>query len=356
MKYSTESWVMSELRPLRHAVIEVTNACNLRCPHCASTSGKPRPDEMGLAEIRALLATIASLGGEEITIIGGEALIRPDWYEICSAVRDLGMRLVLISNGLLIRDEATITRLDELSPHLVGISIDGASPETYRSHRGVDGFHHIMDLLQRLVARGHANVNGITTFTRANLHEFDAFVDLFADTGITWQVQIANKGGARFDEALFPTRSDYAWLVDRMRAVWLERRDHVRLQWMDDFGYFPLDPALRFLHQTWHGCIAGLELIGVRSNGDVLGCLSLGDEFVEANLREEPLESIWTSNRFFQQLRHKEEHLVGECARCPYASRCKAGCTAIAWSATGRMGVNPYCIRSLETQDILGEL
>ena len=355
---------MAEERPgspgvdhkLRQAVIEVTNACNLRCPHCASTSGKPRANEMGLTEIRALLETIASLGGEEITIIGGEAFIRPDWYEICAAVRELGMRLILISNGMLIRDEVTFARLGKLSPHLIGISIDGATPETYLHHRGVDGFHHIMALLERLVAEGHSNVNAITTFTKANLKEFDAFADLFADTGITWQVQIANKGGERFDNALFPSRSDYAWLVSQMRRVWLESRDRVRLQWMDDFGYFPLDPALRFLHQTWHGCMAGLELIGVRSNGDVLGCLSLGDEFVEANLRDEPLESIWTSGRFFSQFRHKEEHLVGECARCPFASKCKAGCTSIAWSATGRIGVNPYCIRSLETRDILDEV
>ena len=34
------------------AVVEITNKCNLRCPHCASDSGCAREDEMSLEELR----------------------------------------------------------------------------------------------------------------------------------------------------------------------------------------------------------------------------------------------------------------------------------------------------------------
>ncbi len=346
---------MPERGPLRCAVIEVTNRCNLRCPHCASTSGKARRDELSLAEIRELLGTIKKLGGEEITVIGGEAFLRKDWYEICAAVGELGMKLILISNGLLIRGEAMLRQLRELSPYLIGISID-AGRENYHRFRGVNGFDHLIGLLKRLKEDGHAEVNAITTVMKSNLEEFDTLADLFDGTGITWQIQIANKGGGRFSQENFISRRDYAWLVDKMRDVYVHRRETLHLQWMDDFGYFPLDPKLRFLHQTWRGCIAGVELIGVRSNGDVLGCLSLGDDFVEANLRAEPLEEIWESDRYFQRFRKKETLLTGYCARCSYARECRAGCTAIAHSATGSIGCNPYCIRSLESQDILADV
>jgi radical SAM protein with 4Fe4S-binding SPASM domain len=342
--------------PLRYAVIEVTNRCNLRCPHCASTSGIARENELTLDEIREMLATIADLGGEEITVIGGEALMREDWFEICRAVGDGGMKLLLISNGLLIRTEEHFERLRRLRPWLIGVSVDGARRETYRALRGVDGFDHVVALCKRLVAEGHQNVNAITTFWKPNLREFDGFVRLFENTGITWQIQIANIGGERFDRRLFISREDFAWLTAKMRDVFVHRRDSVRLRHMDDFGYFPLDPALRFLHQTWAGCIAGVELIGVRANGDVEGCLSLGDDFVEANLRREPLREIWQSGRYFQRFRRKEELLTGACARCPHASVCRAGCTAIAYSATGDIGCNPYCIRALETEAILHDV
>jgi radical SAM protein with 4Fe4S-binding SPASM domain len=343
---------VTEPGPLRYAVIEVTNQCNLRCPHCASTSGLPRRDELTLPEIKGLLTDIAHLGGEEITVIGGEVFLRPDWVEICEAVADQGMRLIVITNGLLVGEEE-LAGLKRLRPLLIGVSLDGATPGSYRAVRGVDGFDRVVRLLHRLVGDGHEQVNAITTFMRQNLGDFDRFVELFDRTGITWQVQIANKGGRRFGREQFLSRDQYAWLAGKMRDVFVDRGATFRLRHMDDFGYFPLDPALKFLHQTWAGCIAGIELIGVRSNGDVSGCLSLGDPFVEANLRQAPLAEIWQSGTFFERLRRKDEALTGDCARCPYGRLCRAGCTSIAYSATGRIGSNPYCLRRLETRNIL---
>jgi len=344
---------MAEPGPLRYAVIEITNRCNLRCRHCASTSGAARAGEFTLAEIRTVIADIRALGGEEVTIIGGEALLRPDWRDICTVVREQGMRLLLITNGLLLRAPEDFAALRDLAPYLVGVSLDGATPASYQTLRGVDGFAHTLAVLRRLRDDGHPQVNAITTFFRANLREFDDFARLFDGSEITWQVQIANRGGARFGRDDFLDRQDYAWLTRRMRDVYVERPDTLHLAYMDDFGYFPIDPKLRFLHQTWGGCIAGVELVGIRSNGDVLGCLSLADPFVETNLRQVPLAEVWQSGRFFTAFREKERHLVGECAACPFGQRCRAGCSAIAWSATGSLGCNPYCIRSLEIAEVL---
>jgi radical SAM protein with 4Fe4S-binding SPASM domain len=301
-----------------------------------------------------IIERIAELGGEEVTLIGGEALLRPDWLEIAHAVRDRGMRFVLITNGLLLRgNERLLGELRKLQPHVIGVSVDGASSEAYRRMRGVDAFDDLLALCRRLLADGHANVNAITTFSRENLRQFDPFVQLLRGTGITWQVQIASQGGARFDAANGLTLDEYAWLTARMRDVFATRDTDLRLLPMDDFGYFPLDPVLSFLHRTWGGCIAGVELIGIRSNGDVLGCLSLGDDFVEANLREDSLAEIWNSGRYFACFRDKAARLHGHCARCAYAVECRAGCSAMAYGATGSLGCNPYCIRHLETREIL---
>lgn len=344
---------MSDPGPLRYAVLEITNRCNLRCVHCASTSGEPRRDELTLGELRDLVARVRRLGGEEVTVIGGEALLRPDWREVCAAVRAEGMRLVLVTNGLLLRRDEDFADLRRLQPAIVGLSLDGASAASYRALRGVDGFAHVLRALGRLRDDGVGQVNAITTFFRANLGELDDFVRLLEGTGLTWQVQLANRGGGRFGRDQFLDRREYAWLAGRLRDLYVDRRATLPLATMDDFGYFPLDPRLRFLHQTFRGCQAGVSVLGVRSNGDVLGCLSLGDAFVEANLREVPLEEIWRSGRCFGRFRHKEELLTGECARCPHARVCRAGCSAIAWSATGGLGTNPHCIRSLEIADIL---
>lgn len=340
--------------PLRRAVIEITNRCNLRCLHCASTSGTERADELTLAEWLHVLREIRSLGGEEITVIGGEALLHPAWRQICEYVRQLEMQLILITNGLLLRQPEQMRQLKELSPHLIGVSLDGANARSYREIRGVDGFDHVVSLLHRLRQDGHPHVNAITTVMRSNLHEFQDFAALFADTGITWQVQLANKGGGRFHSGLFISRDEYIWLTQQMREIFVHRRDQVHLRAMDDFGYFPLDPALRFLHQTWHGCIAGVSLIGIRSNGDVAGCLSLADDFVEGNLRRTPLSELWRTDQYFQCFRHKQQLLTGHCQKCAFSQECRGGCSSIAWSATGSLGCNPYCIRQHEIAEIVG--
>lgn len=348
---------MTEARPLRYAVIEVTNRCNLRCPHCGSSSGRARDDELSLNEIRELTHLIGQLGGEEITIIGGEALLREDWADICQAVVAAGMKLLLLTNGIrLTRDERALATLRQLRPYLVGVSIDGASRESYERLRGVDAFESVVELCHRLVADGHDHVNAITTFWKANVHEFDQFLSLFAGTDVVWQVQLANKGGKRFAATDFLSLDQYAWLAARMTDVLADPVRRVALCPMDDFGYFPLDPALRFLHERWTGCLAGVELCGIRSNGDVLGCLSLGDDFVEGNVRDRRLDRLWQDPVSFSRFRNKLEQLRGHCAVCAFAERCRAGCSAIAHSATGHIGENPYCLRHLETRRIIAEL
>jgi len=341
------------LGPLRHAVIELTNRCNLRCPHCASDSGAARADELDTAAWLDCLDQIRGLGGEEITLLGGEIFLRDDWEVIARHIVDGGLRLILISNGLLI-DAGIRARLRALRPHLIGISLDGASPESYRRHRGVDGFARVMALLDGLHADGHAEVNAITTFTRGNLDEFAAFADLFTDRATTWQIQVANLGGSRFDRGQFLTRDDYHRLCALVAACLRERGGRLRLRLMDDLGYFPRDPTFAFLHQCWQGCIAGRQLIGLRSDGTVLGCLALGPGHEEGSIRSRPLAAIWRDPAAFAGLRHKQ--LSGHCRDCVHATACGAGCTAMAESTTGSSGCNAYCLHLEEERAILAGL
>lgn len=72
----------SYLAACEETVIEITNACNLRCPHCTSTSGCARADEMTLSELQGAIRDLASLGCREVTLLGGEFVLRRDWPEV----------------------------------------------------------------------------------------------------------------------------------------------------------------------------------------------------------------------------------------------------------------------------------
>ena len=277
---------------LRQAVVEVTNRCNLRCPHCASASGRARADEMSLGELRHVMRDLSELGCKIVTLLGGECLLRPDWYAIASSVKPLGMKLQLVTNGLLVT-ETVREQFRALKPYAIGVSLDGATSDSYRRARGVDGYATCRRLLDDLVLDGHRQVTAIT---------------------------------------------------------------RLKIGTMDDFGYFPLTPKLRFLHQTWMGCPAGRHVVGIRANGDVLPCLSLGSGFVEANLRVHPLKSIWRNPSSFPRFRSKERELIGKCAKCSFGRQCKAGCSAAALSTTGTLGENLFCVRRVETEKILNDI
>ena len=87
-----------ETRPI-HAIWETTLKCDLACRHCGSRAGRELPDELTTAECLDLVAQMAELGIKEVTLIGGEAYLRPDWLEIIAAVRRQGMDCTMTTGG-----------------------------------------------------------------------------------------------------------------------------------------------------------------------------------------------------------------------------------------------------------------
>ncbi len=69
------------MKPLRYvyAVWELTLQCNLGCVHCGSRAAKARPEELSTAEALDLVRQMRDAGVTEVTLIGGEAFLRPDW-------------------------------------------------------------------------------------------------------------------------------------------------------------------------------------------------------------------------------------------------------------------------------------
>ncbi len=87
-------------------------------------------------------------------------------------------------------------------------------------------------------------------------------------------------------------------------------------------------------------------MIGIESNGDVKGCLSLPDAggFVEGNVRRGRLSALWRRRGAFALNREFDEgRLGGFCARCRYRDICRGGCSWTAYSHTGSCFDNPYC-------------
>src|SRR5208337_1705833 len=85
--------------------LSVTNACSKQCGHCYMDSGERDLGEMSADEFRKAIDLLAAMGVFHMALGGGEALERPDFFELASYVRDRGIVPNLTTNGLLMTRE-----------------------------------------------------------------------------------------------------------------------------------------------------------------------------------------------------------------------------------------------------------
>ena len=162
------------MRAPRSLDLELTADCNLRCRYCYFF-GNPALTyhDLPTGEWLSFLDELGRLGVMDVTLTGGEAMLRPDAREIIDAVVRNHMRFSLLSNGALIDDglAAYLARTGRCDG--VQISLDGASPEAHDPARGQGAFagalrtlqHHAVNVTVRLTVH-HYNVNDLEAAAR----------------------------------------------------------------------------------------------------------------------------------------------------------------------------------------------
>ncbi len=335
-------------------VWELTLRCNLRCLHCGATAGSARPDELTTAEALRVADELAALPADEVTLMGGELFLRPDWLAVAERLRRGGVGLVIFTNGTLLNAER-IAQLRALAPRTVGTSLDGGSPAVHDAIRGVPGaFERTLAAIADLQTAGQ-RVSVITTLTRRNVYELPAIARLLIGRDIRWQIQVAGAGGERLAQADLLTPLEFyfaALFIARMRATVPWRA--LPVIGAHDFGYCSARlPYLGMPGEHWAGCSAGRETLGIRSDGRVQPCLSLPESCVVGSLRggrDDPaptrLARLWEDALAGWRAPVKR---YGACADCPHGDLCQGGCTGLALTYNGRRGENPMCLKAIET-------
>jgi len=337
--------------PPEYLLWEITLRCNLRCLHCAAGAGSPRRGELSTDEALDLCDRIAGLGVPSVALMGGEPLLRKDWRKIARRLRDRGIEVGLITNGLLFDEKAARDVLD-LGICQVGVSLDGATAEVHEKQRGRTGsFDRTLRAIETVGELGIPYPTVITSVNRMNIGELPAMLRLLLGRPARW-LWIVN-----FSSPHRMRGDDGGWALDEegvlrlARFIHENRRRHagrITLAGTHGLGYFSKRTA--DLHETpWEGCLAGRKALGIRSTGEVVGCLILPDRFVEGSVRDRPLEAIWNDGKAFAYARRPDRRkLRGKCRGCPHGARCAAGCTNVAWSFSGSIYEAPFCLFDVE--------
>lgn len=162
--------VGDRLHSLPLLVLYLTDGCNSRCVTCDIWRSPRR--NMRLELVDELLKACRELQVRWVLLSGGEAMQHPHWPEIARRFRDVGARVILLTNGLLLARQAAqaVASLDE-----VIVSLDGGRAETYAAIRGVDGWARVLEGIQAVRAGG-APVTTRTTLQKLNFREMPAII------------------------------------------------------------------------------------------------------------------------------------------------------------------------------------
>ncbi|MDB9305033.1 nif11-class peptide radical SAM maturase 3 [Nodularia spumigena CS-591/12] len=347
-------------RRISYAVWEITLKCNLACQHCGSRAGHTRTNELSTDEALDLVKQMAEVGIKEVTIIGGEAFLRPDWLEIVQAITEAGMLCGMTTGGYGITLD-TAERMKAAGIQVVSVSVDGLEA-THDRLRGKPGswqwaFKTMSNLKQAGIPFG-CN----TQINRLSAPEFPQIYEVLRDAGIfAWQIQLTVPMGNAADNSDILLQPYELLDVYPMIARVAERanQEGVQVQPGNNIGYFgPYERLLRGgdAWSFWQGCSAGLSALGIEADGAIKGCPSLPTTaYTGGNIRDHSLRTIIEET---EELRFNlgagtpkgTEHLWGFCKTCEFAELCRGGCSWTAHVFFDRRGNNPYCHHRALTQ------
>jgi heme b synthase len=337
---------------LRLVAWEITRKCNLNCVHCRAGSERgPYPGELSTTKCGEVLKEIREVGTPIVILTGGEPLLREDVFDLAQRGTDLGLRMVLATNGTLLGPEL-VERMKDSGIKRVSISIDGADEQQHDDFRKVPGaFRRALEGIGCLKAGGmEFQIN--TTVTRHNVGDVDRILDLSVRLGAAAHhiFLLVPTGRARYmvDQEIDDLEYERVlhWFYDMRDQVPLHlkatcaphyyrilRQEAQRKGEKVDFETYGLDAMTR-------GCLAGTSFVFISSTGIVQPCgyleLNCGD------LKQGSFPSVWRDSDIFKQLRDFSAY-KGKCGRCGYLRFC-GGCRARAYEATGDfLAEEPLC-------------
>jgi len=346
-------------------VWDITKACNLKCKHCYSSSGRRSSDELDTEDVKRIIDEMDRLGVVAIAFSGGEPLMRPDFYDIAAYASRKNIYTALATNGTLI-DKKVAWKIKNAGIRYVEISIDGANPETHDEFRGVEGsWQKAVSGLKNCKDMGLMTAIA-STATSSNIDEMGNIIDLAEEIGVDRFIEFnfipTGRGRFSLEADLSPKQREdlLMYLYNRSQTSEVEifstapQYARIAIQTINNHG----DGNLSFTFYGGHvegdlfeiaefisGCGAGRLYCAFTSSGKVKPCVFM--PIVVGNLRRESLRDIWNDSQELRDLRDRSK-IKGRCARCDYLNVC-GGCRSRAYGYYGDMEeVDPGCIYNLD--------
>ena len=289
------------------AELDVTYQCNCRCQMCQRWQD-PRGDELSVDEYKALAAVLHRMGSHQISIAGGEPLLRDDVFNIIESFSGRGMSVNLCTNGLLLKTyHAEICKSE---PTCVTVSLDGATAASHDDIRGLPGSYARIEegirCLMEYPASSRPIIRVRMTISNRNINEMRAFYQKWNEVVDDVLFQPVHHCQDAYYTGMDETALylDPQLISEQITSTPLEKDNYMKrlIESLKTCGMFP-----------HHQCYAAVLMARIDPWGNVYPCLE--QHVSVGSIRETDFQTIWQSE-FINKAR---EHLASDRAcRCWY--------------------------------------
>ena len=340
------------MRTPRSLDIEVTSRCNLRCRYCYYYDN-PTVEyrDLSTEEWLQFFDELGRCAVMDVTIQGGEPLIRRDLPQLIEGICRNRMRFSILSNGTLIDDAIAAFLAHTGRCDSVQVSVDGSCPETHDACRGVGSFNAAIRGIHTL-QRHEIRVAVRVTIHRHNVHDLEAIArllleDLQLDDFSTNSAGFLGSCRQNAEEVILTTQDRQEAMETLLRLseqyegrisaqagplaegeMW-QRMEEAR---MEDASPFPDGGYL-----TACGCHN--SKINVRADGVITPC-SMLPHMELGSINRDSLIEVWQQHPDLNRLRHRHTIPLTKfefCAGCLYIPYCTGNCPGLAYTMIGQV-------------------
>jgi len=162
------------LRYLPVVVLMPHSRCNCKCVMCDIWKGNQEKRELTSDDLAPHLETFRRFRTRHVVLSGGEPLMHSNLWSFCQALKTLGVRISLLSTGLLLKDNASQIRA---SCDEVIVSVDGSRGIHNQIRRIPQAYEKLEAGVQALKAGGRFRVTGRCVLQRDNYFDLSNIVE-----------------------------------------------------------------------------------------------------------------------------------------------------------------------------------
>lgn len=302
--------------------IDLTSRCNLNCIHCY-ISGLGLSDLLSAEKIINCIDEAADAGCLFFLITGGEPLLRKDFRTIYEHAKRAGLLVSLFTNATLINEDMA-DFLADLPPHVVEISIYGATASVHDRITGVEGsFKMTMRGFELLKKRG-VEVSLKTILMTLNRDELVGMLEMASVLDVKFRVDGAIFPRLNGDKSPLELRLKPEEVVE-MEFMIPNRLDH----WLEFLGRIgEVKPS-----DSLYDCGAGVSCFHITSDGHLKPCIMASGPSYD--LRKMPFGEAWSEMAEISDRKAGPNYPCSDCSNrlicdsCPGFFRLEMGDEAV---------------------------